>query len=80
MLLYKCYNRVSLTSYIKFFEVEAANGVNSLELVVLSVYAATASNPVESSYGCYCDSEKFDYTCLGDEFSVAWMEDIDAVR
>mmetsp|Transcript_3647 Transcript_3647/g.9139 ORF Transcript_3647/g.9139 Transcript_3647/m.9139 type:complete len:602 (-) Transcript_3647:361-2166(-) len=46
----------------------------------LGVYVATASNAEESSWGTYCPGmepgppEGFD-TCLGDLFSVAWMED-----
>ncbi|KAK0420853.1 hypothetical protein QR680_014927 [Steinernema hermaphroditum] len=38
-----------------------------------NVYAMTASNPDESSWGCYCDEG--DLPCLGDEFSVNWMHD-----
>ncbi|WOL10090.1 legumain [Canna indica] len=46
----------------------------------LNIYATTASNAEESSWGTYCPgtdpsppSEFF--TCLGDLYSVAWMED-----
>ncbi|CAO2818029.1 unnamed protein product [Amaranthus hypochondriacus] len=48
-----------------------------------NIYVTTASNPNESSWATYCpDSQKtlpseFD-TCLGDLYSVAWMEDCDA--
>ncbi|KAL2544965.1 Vacuolar-proCES [Forsythia ovata] len=46
----------------------------------LNIYATTASNAEESSWGTYCPG---DYpgpppeyeTCLGDLYSVAWMED-----
>lgn len=42
--------------------------------------AVTASGPRESSYGCYCRAQSEPYgTCLGDLFSVTWMEDLDAV-
>lgn len=54
----------------------------------VDVYATTASKPDENSWGCYCpaDSGKRnvtatpgspDYygTCLGDLYSVAWLED-----
>ncbi|KAI5084694.1 hypothetical protein GOP47_0001031 [Adiantum capillus-veneris] len=46
----------------------------------LSVYATTASNAEESSWGTYCPgmdpSPPAEYfTCLGDLYSVAWMED-----
>ncbi|KAF3600878.1 hypothetical protein F2Q69_00032977 [Brassica cretica] len=46
----------------------------------LNIYATTASNAVESSWGTYCPGEEPspppEYeTCLGDLYSVAWMED-----
>ncbi|KAF3779308.1 Vacuolar-processing enzyme [Nymphaea thermarum] len=50
----------------------------------MGIYVMTASNAVESSYGVYCPGSVpepppgFD-TCLGDLFSVAWMEDSDVV-
>ncbi|RWR72555.1 vacuolar-processing enzyme [Cinnamomum micranthum f. kanehirae] len=49
----------------------------------LNIYATTASNAEESSWGTYCPGEtpspppEYD-TCLGDLYSVAWMEDSDA--
>jgi len=42
----------------------------------IDVFATTASSPEQSSYACYCDNDL--QTCLGDEYSVAWMEDIDS--
>ena len=45
----------------------------------LNVYATTAANAEESSWGVYCPGlapgppSEFD-TCLGDLYSVAWME------
>jgi legumain len=48
----------------------------------INVYATTASNAEESSWGTYCPGEfpepppEYD-TCLGDLYSVAWMEDSD---
>jgi len=47
------------------------------------IYAVSAANPTESSYGCYCGSSakvngKKIGSCLGDLFSVNWMEDSDA--
>lgn len=41
----------------------------------IGIYATTASNPYESSFGYYCDRTKYD-TCLGDLYSIAWMEDV----
>lgn len=48
----------------------------------LNIYATTASNAEESSWGTYCPGEipgpPPEYsTCLGDLYSVAWMEDSD---
>uniref|UniRef100_A0A5B7AK33 Putative Gamma vacuolar processing enzyme n=1 Tax=Davidia involucrata TaxID=16924 RepID=A0A5B7AK33_DAVIN len=46
----------------------------------LNIYATTASNAEESSWGTYCPGEypspppEYE-TCLGDLYSVAWMED-----
>ncbi|KAI4369722.1 hypothetical protein MLD38_018136 [Melastoma candidum] len=49
----------------------------------INIYATTASNPEESSYGYYCpgdddhpDVSKYG-TCLGDLYSISWMEDCD---
>nr|XP_043627399.1 vacuolar-processing enzyme-like [Erigeron canadensis] len=48
----------------------------------LNIYATTASNPYESSWGTYCPEDfpspppEYD-TCLGDMYSIAWMEDCD---
>jgi len=48
------------------------------------IYATTASNAAESSWGCYCPGMDqpppagYD-TCLGDLYSVAWMENVDAI-
>uniref|UniRef100_A0A1J3FS65 legumain n=1 Tax=Noccaea caerulescens TaxID=107243 RepID=A0A1J3FS65_NOCCA len=46
----------------------------------LNIYVTTASNAEESSWGTYCPGEEPspppEYeTCLGDLYSVAWMED-----
>ncbi|XP_048132966.1 vacuolar-processing enzyme-like isoform X2 [Rhodamnia argentea] len=46
----------------------------------LNIYATTAANAEESSWGTYCPGEypspPAEYeTCLGDLYSVAWMED-----
>jgi len=42
----------------------------------IRVFATTAANPDESSYACYFDAERGTY--LGDEYSVAWMEDAES--
>ncbi|GAB2223030.1 hypothetical protein Droror1_Dr00017165 [Drosera rotundifolia] len=46
----------------------------------INIYATTAANAEESSWGTYCPGEEpappAEYeTCLGDLYSVAWMED-----
>ena len=48
-----------------------------------NIYAITASNATQSSWGAYCGSEAtIDGTsigsCLGDLFSINWMEDTEA--
>lgn len=50
----------------------------------LNIYATTAANPYESSWGCYCPPDdsvdgKSIGSCLGDLYSVNWMEDSDSV-
>uniref|UniRef100_A0A0D9XPY1 Legumain prodomain domain-containing protein n=1 Tax=Leersia perrieri TaxID=77586 RepID=A0A0D9XPY1_9ORYZ len=42
----------------------------------IGVYAMTASNATESSWATYCSTPGYT-TCLGDLFSVTWMEDAD---
>lgn len=48
----------------------------------INIYATTASNAEESSWGTYCPGEFPSpppeyYTCLGDLYSISWMEDSD---
>ena len=48
----------------------------------IKIYGLTASNPSESSWGTYCYPDDqingtHTGTCLGDLFSVNWMEDAD---
>ncbi|CAK5018242.1 unnamed protein product [Meloidogyne enterolobii] len=38
----------------------------------------TASNANESSWSCYCATEILPGACLGDFFSVNWMDDSDS--
>lgn len=44
---------------------------------ILLVFAITAAGPRESSWSVYCfeEYETLDLLCLGDEFSVTWIED-----
>lgn len=46
----------------------------------IKIYATSASNPFESSFACYCNTSVFGIiisTCLGDTYSVVWLEDSD---
>uniref|UniRef100_A0A158P7M2 Legumain n=1 Tax=Angiostrongylus cantonensis TaxID=6313 RepID=A0A158P7M2_ANGCA len=43
----------------------------------MNIYAMTAANPDESSWGTYCDND-MNLPCLGDLFSVNWMQDSEA--
>ncbi|XP_045795739.1 vacuolar-processing enzyme-like [Trifolium pratense] len=49
----------------------------------INIYAITASNATEDSWGFYCDDTippsppEYSTTCLGDVFSISWMEDSD---
>ena len=48
----------------------------------INIYATTAANHQESSYGAYCGPEAHAGghdigSCLGDEYSINWMEDSD---
>ena len=50
----------------------------------LNVVAVTAANDKESSWGWYCGGEavvkgKSINSCLGDEFSISWMERVDSI-
>jgi len=49
------------------------------------IYATTAANPNESSWATYCSPDdkvngKSVGSCLGDEYSVIWMEDTEAAE
>jgi len=70
------------------FYLEACESGSMFEGVLddsMSIYATTASNAKESSWGTYCsgDDAKVDgkaiNSCLGDLYSVNWMEDQDSI-
>merc|ERR1712100_549443 len=74
----KMFNK--LTMYLETCE----SGSMFEDMTVPNVYALSASNATESSWGSYCGTEAKVYgksinSCLGDLFSVSWMEDADAV-
>merc|ERR1711998_486361 len=73
----KMFNK--LTFYLETCE----SGSMFEDMSIPGIYALSASNPTESSWGSYCGSEakvngKSIGSCLGDLFSVSWMEDTDA--
>lgn len=58
------------------------SGSMFVNMRIPGVYAVSASGTDESSWAAYCDDDVVNgtelNTCLGDLFSVAWMEDSDA--
>ncbi|KAK5983774.1 Hemoglobinase-type cysteine proteinase, partial [Trichostrongylus colubriformis] len=65
------------------FYLEADQGGSMFEGILknnINVYAVTAAAGGESTDATYCDlHETMQLPCLGDEFSVNWMEDSDMV-
>jgi legumain len=68
------------------FYMEACNGGSMFANLLpkdINVFATTAANPTEPSWGTYCPPDdmidgKHVGSCLGDLYSVNWMEDSDA--
>ncbi|TKR60473.1 hypothetical protein L596_027715 [Steinernema carpocapsae] len=61
------------------FYLEACESGSMFENILkkdINVYAITAANAHESSWGCFCDND-MGLPCLGDQFSVNWMTDSD---
>ncbi|VDM54232.1 unnamed protein product [Angiostrongylus costaricensis] len=59
------------------FYMEACESGSMFQAVLkkdLKIYAVTAADALESSWGTYCDND-MDLPCLGDLFSVNWMQD-----
>ncbi|KAE9412591.1 hypothetical protein Angca_010210, partial [Angiostrongylus cantonensis] len=59
------------------FYMEACESGSMFQAVLnkdLKIYAVTAANALESSWGTYCDND-MNLPCLGDLFSVNWMQD-----
>jgi legumain len=80
----KCICKIKLGICIwQVFYLEACESGSIFEGLLpedINIYATTASNAEESSWGCYCPGESPSpppeyYTCLGDLYSVSWMED-----
>jgi len=72
-----------MTIYIE--ACESGSMFNNILETNLNIYATTAANPSESSWGYYCSPDdvvngKHIGSCLGDLYSIAWMEDTDAAN
>ncbi|KAI4311339.1 hypothetical protein MLD38_036244 [Melastoma candidum] len=84
-VLKKMQEKQSYKNMVIYFEAcEAGSMFDGLLSSDMNIYVTTASNPEESSYGYYCpgsydhpDVQKYG-TCLGDLYSISWMEDCDA--
>merc|ERR1711920_284920 len=66
-----------------FYLESCESGSMFQDMNIPGVYALSAAGPDESSWGTYCGSDakvngKSIGSCLGDLFSVSWMEDTDA--
>lgn len=62
---------------------ESGSMFNKILPADINVYATTAANPSQSSWATYCNPDdkingKSVGSCLGDEYSVVWMEDTEA--
>lgn len=73
----------SFAYYFQVLYIEACESGSIFEGLLpngLNIYATTASNAEESSWGTYCPGEypspppEYE-TCLGDLYAVSWMED-----
>lgn len=79
-------NKTNMYSQLVFYMEACQSGSMFSDLLPTNtgVYAVTAANPSESSWGDYCPPQDFVNgtelnTCLGDEFSTNWMENSDEV-
>ena len=71
-----------LTFYVEACESGSMFEQYSDKLKQMNIYITTAANPSESSWGTYCPPQdkingKDMHTCLGDLYSVNWMENAD---
>lgn len=66
------------------FYVEACESASIFEtldkkLKDYNMYVVTASDDSHSSFAAYCITDFLPDNCMGDQFSVSWMEDSDSV-
>lgn len=64
---------------------ESGSMFNNILRDDINIYAMTASNPTESSWGTYCYPQDIIQgvhmnTCLGDLFSINWLENADVAN
>ena len=69
---------------LTFYFESCESGSMFEDMNIPNLYALSAANPSESSWGSYCGSEamvkgKSIGSCLGELFSVNWMEDAGSV-
>jgi len=81
--LQQMWGRKQYSKFVVYIEsCESGSMFNNILPKNINVYATSASSPTESSWGCYCPPQdmvdgKRIGSCLGDLYSVNWMEDID---
>jgi legumain len=69
--------------FVIFLEAcESGSMFQDIDLENMNAWALTATNSTAPSYGTYCYphdmiGDENAYTCLGDLFSVSWMEYLD---
>lgn len=74
------YSKKLYGEFIMFIEAcESGSLFVDIDLESMNVWALTATNATTPSYGTYCyPHDKIEgnhmYTCLGDLFSVSWIE------
>lgn len=76
----KMYNK--LVFYLE--ACESGSMFNNVLMNDINVYATTAANPSQSSWATYCGPDDVINgvnigSCLGDEYSVNWIEDIESL-
>lgn len=82
--LKKMHEKKSYKKLVFYLEAcESGSMFNDILPDNLKIYATTAANPYQSSWATYCSPDdvigmKSIGTCLGDEYSVNWMEDSDS--
>uniref|UniRef100_A0A915C5K8 legumain n=1 Tax=Parascaris univalens TaxID=6257 RepID=A0A915C5K8_PARUN len=75
--LKRMYRRRRYDQLVFYLEAcESGSMFNGILPADIGVYVITAANDHESSWGYYCDND-MRLPCMGDQFSINWMEDSD---